>query len=76
MTGKTTDLDAEFDQFNVDRTKMRCATCKLPDDLKGWVNTKLADGTVSAAAISQFLATKGYTISQTAVVNHRTNHVS
>jgi hypothetical protein len=75
VTGKSTDLDSEFDTFNTERTKVRCATCKLPPDLKGWVDTKLAEG-ASAQSLAQFLTNKGHTISQSAVVNHRTNHVS
>lgn len=76
MTGKAPDLDAEFKQFNVDRTKVRCATCKLPVDLRAWVDTKITEGSVSSAALSQFVAKKGYVISQTAIVNHRMNHVA
>lgn len=64
------DLDSEFDQFNNGRTIVRCATCKLPDEMKAWVDTKLAGG-VASAAIAQFLTAKGHVISASAISNHK-----
>ena len=75
MTGKSTNLDSEFDQFNIERTKVRCATCKLPAELRDWVDSKIKTE-ASASSLAQFVTTKGYPISASAIVNHRNAHVS
>ena len=65
------DLDAEFAEFKVATTKVRCHTCKLPPDLLAWVNRKLeADSGASRMSVAAFLKTKGYEVSASGLANH------
>lgn len=68
-------LDNEFGEFLTERTRVRCATCKLPPEMLEWVDAKIRAGN-SAMSLAQFLNAKGFPVSQSAVINHRNSHVA
>jgi SH3-like domain-containing protein len=74
MPGKP-DLDKEFEVFQTQRVRVRCATCKLDEGLRTWVEQRMLAGDPQAA-IAEFLRTKGITISATALGNHKAHAVA
>lgn len=67
-------LDDEYSAFLKDRETIRCRTCKLPTDLRTWVEAQLQTG-ASAYALAEFLTTKGHKCGHAALSNHIKNHV-
>lgn len=67
-------LDDEFQGFLKDRETVRCYTCKLPADLREWVESQMR-AEVSTIALAEFLKLKGHKMGHAALLNHHRNHV-
>lgn len=72
--GEKAALDREFAEFKHDRVKVRCFACKLPSDLRTWVDSNLANG-AGSAEVAEFLTKKGHKVGTSAIVSHRRAHV-
>lgn len=67
--GKTTSLDDDFATWKREGRTIRCFTCKADPEIRDFIERRQEAGD-SLRSISQFLATRGVTLTDGALKNH------